>query len=78
MLGPGKRVFRLPWRTPDSDVDAELRFHFEERVAELVGEGRSAVEARALAAGELPSIRLITAPNELGKLNALTKSGVKS
>lgn len=52
MLGPGKRVFRLPWRTPVSDVDAELRFHFEERVAELVAGGRSAVEARALAASE--------------------------
>jgi len=52
MLGLGKRVFRLPWRTPVSDVDAELCFHFEERVAELTSEGRSAVEARALAASE--------------------------
>ncbi len=52
MLGPGKRVFRLPWRTPVSDVEAELRFHLEARIAELVGQGRSEVEARAEAASE--------------------------
>jgi putative ABC transport system permease protein len=39
------RAFRLPWRTPARDVDAELRFHFDERVAELVASGMSAKEA---------------------------------
>lgn len=53
MLGPRKRVFRLPWRTPASDVDTELRFHIEERVAELVGQGLTPTDARAQANHEL-------------------------
>lgn len=39
------RAFRLPWRSPSKDVDAELRFHFDERVAELVGGGMPAKDA---------------------------------
>jgi putative ABC transport system permease protein len=43
------RAFRLPWRTPARDVDAELRFHFDERVAELVAQGKPAREALEIA-----------------------------
>jgi putative ABC transport system permease protein len=39
------RGFRLPWRTPAKDVDAELRFHFDERVEELVKKGVPPKEA---------------------------------
>ncbi len=53
MLGPRKRVFRLPWRTPVSDVDTELRFHLEERVAELVSQGLTLPDARTQAKHEL-------------------------
>src|SRR5690242_12071023 len=42
-------LFRLPWRTRRqiaSDVDAELRFHLETAVAELVARGWERDEAR--------------------------------
>lgn len=52
MPGPRKRVFRLPWRTPALDADTELRFHFEERVADLVDEGLSPADAHAQATSE--------------------------
>ena len=41
------------WRANvDRDVDSELRFHFEERVADLVARGRTPSEARAEAEQE--------------------------
>lgn len=47
-----KRVFRLPWHTTARDVDAELRFHIDERTAELVAQGSNPSEARAQAVKE--------------------------
>ena len=46
------RAFRFPWRDPARDVDAELRFHFDERVADLVANGMPRVEAHAQALRE--------------------------
>ncbi|MEP6572682.1 MAG: ABC transporter permease [Gemmatimonadota bacterium] len=50
MNAPGsRRSFRFPWREPkeiDADLDDELRFHVEMRVAELQANGLSAEEAR--------------------------------
>ncbi len=49
-------VFRF-WK-PDvkKDIDAELRFHFDARIAELVGHGLTAAEARARAVGEFGDV----------------------
>ena len=33
-------VLRVFARRPEDDVDAELRFHFDERIAELTAQGR--------------------------------------
>jgi predicted permease len=44
---PNWRRYLTFWRpTVDRDVDAELRFHFEERVADLVARGRTDAQAR--------------------------------
>jgi len=59
MLGSHRRVFRLPWRTPASDVDAELRAHLEERIAELVAQGVAPAEAHVRASGEFGDYRAI-------------------
>jgi predicted permease len=50
-----KRLFRLPWRSGrriDADVDDELRFHLDARVADLVAAGVPPDAARARAARE--------------------------
>ena len=56
-----RRVFRLPLaRQVGSDVDAELRFHLEERVEELMDQGMSRAEAEAAAAqrfGDVGKVR---------------------
>ena len=55
--------FRLPWRTADRiarDLDDELRFHVDMRIAELVAGGASEDAARRLALsefGDLASLR---------------------
>ncbi|MEO8635434.1 MAG: ABC transporter permease [Gemmatimonadales bacterium] len=43
------RAFRLPWREPaeiDADLDEELRYHLDQRTAELMTAGLSAEAAR--------------------------------
>ena len=47
------RIFR---RDPQSDVDAELRFHMEARVEDLVARGAGADEARAQALAEFGDV----------------------
>jgi predicted permease len=50
---PNWRRYLTFWRPAvDRDVDAEIRFHFEERVADLVARGRTEAQARAEAEGE--------------------------
>ena len=50
---PSWRRYLTFWRpTVDRDVDAEIRFHFDERVADLVARGRTESEARAEAEQE--------------------------
>jgi predicted permease len=45
---PSWRRYITFWRPAvDRDVDAEIRFHFEERVADLMARGRSEPQARA-------------------------------
>ena len=49
------RLFRLPWRTSkriDADVDSELDFHLESRIADLVALGLSPADAAARARAE--------------------------
>ncbi|HEY4219467.1 MAG TPA: ABC transporter permease [Gemmatimonadaceae bacterium] len=51
----GKRIFTLPWRSRTTiahDVDAELSFHFDMRIAELRARGLSEGDARQQAAAE--------------------------
>src|SRR5690348_10875117 len=55
MRNARKKLFRLPWRTDRQirdDVDEELAFHLDMRVAELVAAGASTDDARAKAARE--------------------------
>lgn len=50
-----KRLFRLPWRSNrhiDDDVDDELRFHLDARVADLVAAGMAPEAARTRATRE--------------------------
>src|SRR6185312_702470 len=50
-----KRSFRFPWRSRADiarDVDAELGFHLDMRVRELVAQGRDADAARRMALAE--------------------------
>ena len=54
-----KRLFRFPWRSRDAiaaDVDAELAFHLDERMADLVRQGAAPEEARRQAQDEFGDI----------------------
>lgn len=53
------RTFRLPWRTTrqiESEVDEEIRFHLEARVAELVAGGMGAEAASERAVSEFGDV----------------------
>jgi predicted permease len=53
----GWRRWRRIWqRTPERDVDAELQFHFDERIAELIAGGAEADHARAQALREFGDV----------------------
>ncbi|HVZ49683.1 MAG TPA: ABC transporter permease [Gemmatimonadaceae bacterium] len=54
-----KRLFRFPWRTTERDVDTELSFHFDERIAELEAAGMPATAARAQAEREFGDPRAV-------------------
>jgi predicted permease len=56
-----KRLFRLRRWDPEADVDAELRFHLEERAAELVARGATRADARARAAAEFGDVGTVRA-----------------
>jgi hypothetical protein len=50
---PNWRRYLTFWRpTIDRDVDAEIRFHFDERVADLMARGRTESAARTEAEQE--------------------------
>jgi hypothetical protein len=50
---PSWRRYLTFWRSSvDRDVDSELGFHFEERIAYLIARGRTPSEARAEAERE--------------------------
>jgi predicted permease len=49
-------LLRVFARRPEDDVDAELRFHFDERIAELTARGTSREKARAMAAEEFGDV----------------------
>jgi predicted permease len=54
-----RRLLRVWRRSPTRDVDAELAFHFDERIAELVAGGMAANEARRVAAGEFGDVEAV-------------------
>jgi predicted permease len=54
-----RRLFRIWRRSPARDVDAELSFHFDERIAELVARGLTPADARAVAAAEFGDLTMI-------------------
>ena len=51
-----RRRVRIWRRTPEADVDAEVRFHLEARVEELVAAGETAEAARARAVEEFGDV----------------------
>ena len=54
-----RRYLRF-WRSNvDADLDDELRFHFDERVAALIADGLTSVEARQRAEGEFGDVAAI-------------------
>jgi putative ABC transport system permease protein len=52
-------VLRIFARRPEDDVDAELRFHFDERIAALTNEGFSPDAARAQAIAEFGDVEAV-------------------
>ena len=52
-------VLRIFARRPEDDVDAELRFHFDERIGELTANGLSPDEARAHALEEFGDVNVV-------------------
>lgn len=54
--GDWRYVLRIFARRPEDDVEAELRFHFEERIAELTARGISPDGARTCAYEEFGDI----------------------
>jgi putative ABC transport system permease protein len=57
--GNWKYVLRIFARRPEEDVDAELRFHFDERIAELTERGVPLETARAQAQEEFGDIEAV-------------------
>ncbi len=51
-----RRVFRVPTRTVDTDVDRELRFHIDSRIEELLAQGMTRDEAHAAALREFGDV----------------------
>ena len=67
-------VLRIFARRPEDDVDAELRFHFDERAAELMAQGLSRQPAREQALeefGDVESVR--TRLRDIGRRTVLRK-----
>ncbi|HUF27419.1 MAG TPA: ABC transporter permease [Gemmatimonadaceae bacterium] len=67
-----RRVFRVPTRAVEKDVDRELRFHIDSRVAELVAEGRTRDEAREIAIrefGDVDAVRRVLVDMDAAQLD---------
>lgn len=56
-----RRVFRVWRRAPALEVDAELRFHLDERIADLLATGLSPDSARAQALAEFGDVASVRA-----------------
>ncbi|OYV72410.1 MAG: hypothetical protein B7Z72_04815, partial [Gemmatimonadetes bacterium 21-71-4] len=56
MTSGWRRWLRIWRRSAEADVDAELRFHLDERVDELVAAGRSPSAARIQAEAEFGDV----------------------
>lgn len=56
-----RRAFRIWRRTPAAEVDAELRFHLDERVSDLVAGGIRPDSAKAQALSELGDLQAVRA-----------------
>ncbi|HEY4320275.1 MAG TPA: ABC transporter permease [Gemmatimonadales bacterium] len=54
-----RRLLRIWRREPGDDVDAELQFHFDERVDDLVSRGMPAAAAAAQAVAEFGDLRAV-------------------
>ena len=66
--GAWTQVVRIFSRAPEDDVDAELQFHFDERVAELTARGATAGDARMQATTEFGDVDEIrTQLREIGE-----------
>jgi predicted permease len=52
----GWRRFLHFWTNPEADIDAEIRFHFEQKVADLVARGLNPDAARAQAESEFGDV----------------------
>ena len=62
ILNAGWRRLRRIWRrNPAHEVDAELQFHFEERVGALIAEGHPEADARSQAAAEFGDVASVRA-----------------
>jgi putative ABC transport system permease protein len=57
--GNWKFILRIFARRPEDDVDAELRFHFEARIAELAAQGVRPDAARATAEEEFGDVHAV-------------------
>jgi putative ABC transport system permease protein len=70
MVAGFRRIFRLPRRASDvtQDVDAELHFHFEQRVADLVARGWTRDAARAEAERAFGDVERVR--GELARIDA--------
>ena len=67
-------VLRIFARRPEDDVDAELRFHFDERAAELVARGLSPESARRRALEEFGDVESVRARlHDIGRRTVLRK-----
>ena len=66
---PGKWTYmlRIFARRPEDDVEAELHFHFDERAAELIGQGVSPDAARAQTHEEFGDVKAVrTSLHDIG------------
>lgn len=67
-------VLRIFARRSQDDVDAELRFHFDERAAELTAQGLSSESARGQALDEFGDVESVRARlQDIGRRTALRK-----
>ena len=54
-----RRVFRVPVRSPDADIDRELTFHIDSRVEELLAQGMTRENAHGAALREFGDVEAV-------------------